>query len=432
MNATSRNKNSGSASEPVDMRLGKWEQSDQSAFQTVHSRRRLSRQQVQLDRFVLGLTGAIAASLTWQQPIPALASYGGYSPAESSATFESINIFGDSLVDAGNLFELTSEFSSAGVPALPPSPPYAQKFSNGDLWVEKLAGALNLSPALRVDLATDPDIADPREGINFAFAGALSSDSNLIEADLPDLASSLPGLQEQINEFSVISSALPNISESLNIIWAGSNDYIAVIANPELLEDVSLAQLPDVVTDNIVSSLGQLSSVGAKDFLVVNLPPLGDTPFADFLDAQSEADIPSTFNQLAAAHNAQLSQRLSEFGFNNPDANIISLDVNTLFANVANSPDEFGLTNTTESCLTNFQPGFQFEGVCENPDQFLFWDDVHPTAATHRIIGDFAIATLQGDKHASVPEHRSPLPLFLGGAVSAGALVKRRWEKRLL
>ena len=429
MNVTPRNKNSGSASEPVDMRLGKWEQSDQSAFQAVHSRRRLSRQQVQLDRFVLGLTGAIAASLTWQQPIPALASYGGYSPAESSATFESINIFGDSLVDAGNLFELTSEFSSAGVPALPPSPPYAQKFSNGDLWVEKLAGALNLSPALRVDLATDPGIAAPDEGINFAFAGALSSDRNLIGEDLPDLASNLPGLQEQIDEFSAISSALPNISKSLNIIWAGSNDYIAAIANPELLEGASLAQLPDVVTDNIIGGLAQLSSVGAKDFLVVNLPPLGDTPFADFLNAQSEADIPSALNQVAVAHNAQLSQKLNEFGYNNPDTNIIPLDVNTLFTSVVNSPDKFGLTNTTEPCLTNFQPGFQFEGICENPDQFLFWDDVHPTAATHQIIGSFAIATLQKDKHADIPEHRSSLPLLLVGAVSAGILVKRRWKE---
>ena len=139
MNATPRNENSGSAGEPVDMRLDRWEQSDRSAFQAVRSRCRLSRQQVQLSRFALGLTGAIAASLTWQQPIPALASYGGYHSTELSTTFESINIFGDSLVDAGNLFELTSEFSSAGVPALPPSPPYAQKFSNGDLWVEKLA-----------------------------------------------------------------------------------------------------------------------------------------------------------------------------------------------------------------------------------------------------------------------------------------------------
>ncbi len=51
------------------------------------------------------------------------------------------------------------------------------------------------------------------------------------------------------------------------------------------------------------------------------------------------------------------------------------------------SPAEFGLTNVDTSCL---------EVACDtepssDPDEFLFWDGVHPTAAAHRIVSGFAL-----------------------------------------
>ena len=110
--------------------------SSQRRFQ-IKSPKRLSRRRVQIGGFALGLAVAIAASLiTWHSVEPAFASY-NYSSSEPN--FESINVFGDSLVDSGNLFSLTSAFSAEGVPALPPTPPYAQKFSNGPVWIENVA-----------------------------------------------------------------------------------------------------------------------------------------------------------------------------------------------------------------------------------------------------------------------------------------------------
>ena len=329
-------------------------------------------------------------------------------------------------MDAGNLFTLTSAFSTEGVPALPPSAPYAQKFSNGALWLEYVATELQLSPVLRTDLAISPSTTDPADGINFAFGGALSSDNNLTDADLPALADNLSGLQEQVEEFSMIADALPNTQNSLNVISAGANDYFAALTSPESLGDLPIEQLPNVVTGNIISGLEQLNAVGAKDFIVMNLPPLEDTPFANFLDQQSEADVSSTIGQLTALHNQQLSQKIGEFSDRNPDTNVILLDANALFNEAADNPEVFGFNNTTESCLINFQPGFNFEGVCDNPGEFLFWDDVHPTATTHQIISDAALAKLQPDTYAkSVPEPVSSFALLLVGTAAVGAVAKR-------
>ncbi|MEO0535427.1 MAG: SGNH/GDSL hydrolase family protein [Cyanobacteria bacterium P01_A01_bin.123] len=342
-----------------------------------------------------------------------------------AASFTGLTVLGDSLVDSGNLFNLTSAFSAQGVPALPPSPPYAQNNSNGPIWIDNVGQALGLSPTLITDLLLDPTIPPPTEGINFAFSGSLSSDVHILDDDIPPLAALLPGFQEQVATFTTLSAAIPPDPNALYVIWVGANDYNEAFFNPASLGGLSLNELPNAVTDNIIDGLQQINSLGAKNLLVVNLPPLGEAPVADFLDNQTQQDISSVLNQLSTAHNELLSAKLSAFSQGQPDANIIPLDVNALFLDILADPAAFGLTNVTDSCLINFQPGVQFEGVCDNPDEFLFWDDVHPTEAAYRLVSDFALTALNDNgPPASVPEPISVAALLGMGALGAGILKK--------
>ncbi|MBT9311009.1 SGNH/GDSL hydrolase family protein [Leptothoe kymatousa] len=341
-----------------------------------------------------------------------------------AASFTALNIFGDSLVDSGNLFNLTSALSPLGLPALPPSPPYAQKSSNGPIWIDNVGQALGLSPILATDLALNPTAPVPTQGINFAFTGALSSDIHILDDDVPPLASFLPGFQDQIAAFSGLSSIVPADPNALYVVWVGGNDYNEAFFNPASLQVPTLDQLPDFVTDNILGGLNQLASLGAKEFLVLNLPDIGEAPVADFLDAQTPVNIPATLNQLIAGHNSLLATKLDAFSQTQPGVNVTTLDINTLFDDLLTTPSAFGLTNVTDSCLINYEPGFQFDGVCDNPDEFLFWDDVHPTAAASRVISDVALATLAppAGQPASVPEPGSFMALFAMGVMGSGSL----------
>ncbi|NEQ51332.1 MAG: SGNH/GDSL hydrolase family protein [Leptolyngbya sp. SIO3F4] len=345
-----------------------------------------------------------------------------------AASFTALNVFGDSLADSGNLFNLTSTLFPPGVPALPPSPPYAQKNSNGPIWVDNLGVALELSPTLATDLLLNPTVTPlPTQGINFAFAGALSSDIHILDNDVPSLAAVLPGFQDQIATFSSLSTVIPPDPNALHVIWVGGNDYNEAFFDPDSLKVSTIEQLPNFVTDNIISGLTQLSSLGAKEFLVVNLPDIGEAPFADFLDTQLPDDIPTILNQLITAHNDLLSLKLDVFSQSQPEVNITTLDVNTLFDDILTNPDSFGLTNVSESCLINYQPGFQFEGICDSPDEYLFWDDVHPTAATSGFISDLALATLN-ETSTSVPEPGSLRVLLAMSVVGSGTLILKKRE----
>ena len=60
------------------------------------------------------------------------------------------------------------------------------------------------------------------------------------------------------------------------------------------------------------------------------------------------------------------------------------VDIFTEFEDLVSNPQNYGLTNSTDACVTPEQPPY----VCNKPDEFVFWDGVHPTKVTHGIIAD--------------------------------------------
>ena len=336
--------------------------------------------------------------------------------------YTQLNIFGDSLVDAGNIFNL-----SGG--AFPMSPPYAGKFSNGPLWVEQLGAELGITPALSSDVV--PDLLagaalPPSDGINFALAGSLSSDINVGGA-------SIPGLQQQIAAFGAITAATPpdilSSTEALNILLAGGNDYNEALVNASSPED--LAALPDQVTDNLIAAVAGLANAGAQNILVSNLPDLGLQPFADSLNALSPQSS-GLLTALSNQHNQLLDQKLAAFAAGS-DADIISFDLGGIFDTVVATPAEFGFTNVDDACLTSFRIDGTFDGVCDNPETFLFWDDVHPTETGHGIIAQAALKALNANNSVDRPDIASvPEPGGILGLIATGGtlLLYSRTQRR--
>lgn len=312
--------------------------------------------------------------------------------ASSLDTIDQLNIFGDSLSDAGNIFTLSQG-------AFPPSPPYAQKFSNGPLWVEAIAADLGLSPAISssaVPSILSGAIAPPADGINYAVAGSFSSDVNVGGPPLP-------GLQQQIATFSALSQAgAPPSSNALHILLAGGNDYNEAILSATSAAD--LAGLAEQVTNNIVGATSALFSAGAKNVLVSNLPNLGLQPFADSVNEFNPQGA-NILSALSSEHNQLLSQKLAALKSTllSTDASITEFDLESITSEIAANPSAFGFENAEESCLTNFQIDNTFTGICSDPDKFFFWDDVHPTAAGHAFIAQAALDALTKSDEPVMP-----------------------------
>lgn len=54
------------------------------------------------------------------------------------------------------------------------------------------------------------------------------------------------------------------------------------------------------------------------------------------------------------------------------------------------NPSQFGFANVTSGCISS-------GSLAGNPQQFLVWDGIHPTTATHEILASNAFAALGKD-----------------------------------
>ncbi|MEO7387019.1 MAG: SGNH/GDSL hydrolase family protein [Gammaproteobacteria bacterium] len=269
--------------------------------------------------------------------------------------YSSLYVFGDSLSDTGNIY-----ISTGGIPL----PPYAGgRFSNGPVWVETLAANLGL--------AANPALGG---GTNYAFGGAPTG---------APYSSSSPSLTYQVNTLylpSVAGAADPN---ALYVVWGGGNDVRAIGTG---------AAPPSAIASsvtNIANIINTLAAAGAQNFVVPNLPDIGLTPEAI---AGGPAAVAGA-TALTLAFNSGLAASLAglESGLG---VNIIDVDVYAFLNDtIANSPGN-GFTNTNTRCYTGATGVGGGGSVCANPDEYIFWDGIHPTAAAHQLLGNFATAAV--------------------------------------
>ncbi|NJL10937.1 MAG: PEP-CTERM sorting domain-containing protein [Calothrix sp. SM1_7_51] len=104
----------------------------------------------------------------------------------------------------------------------------------------------------------------------------------------------------------------------------------------------------------------------------------------------------------------------------NPGVNIFSVDINSLFERITAEPSRFGLTNTTNSCVVgNFA---NVTSICDQPNNFLFYDDVHPTTGVHNLIARQTLATIEGK---SIPEPSAAIAILGVGVLALASRSKR-------
>lgn len=373
----------------------------------------------------------------------------------SAANFDGIYIFGDSLSDSG-AFVGNIDAGAGG------------KFTTnpGPVWTELVGEFYGLDV-----IANNPN--NPRTsptGNNFAQGGAqVTNPIGIGQTVSPQNA--LPISTQIANYLAATPSANPN---GLYTVWGGAND---VFFNAGLVGGG--LDLPSAINNMVTSAMSlaglvqNLSDAGAGTILVPNLPNIGATPtsilqaistvgagnpnlvtalntatFVLRTPANSPADqaavqdaaiaaaeaaltVPAgtltpivdqtgaLLTGLSAAFNASLQGFLGA-----STANIVQLDIQTLFSDALADPSAFGLANVTAPACnipTSLACSAAFFASVDAPDNFLFADSVHPTTRGHSIIADFAISKVEAA--TDVPE---PSVLFLlGPAFGILALRKR-------
>lgn len=285
--------------------------------------------------------------------------------------FSSLYVIGDSLSDPGNLLALTTA-AHAGNPAVPivPPPPYFQgRFSNGRNASEYLADNLGLSP---------------NQVRNFAIGGATTGVGNVLDGGNAAKQGilGLPGVDAEMALLKQLIAGRGGHADSgaLYMYWAGANDvFSGLFAGP----GTDFGAIAQAIANNTFDDLKDLLSAGARHILLPNAPDFGLTPrFGEFgpQGRQFGAGI-------AQGINIMLAERVDELEQLFPNADIVEVDIFALNNDLIANPTKYGVPGIdgVNRCFTGNPLGGGT--VCNDPDNHFYWDEVHPSARIHQILG---------------------------------------------
>lgn len=313
-----------------------------------------------------------AAVLLWAAALPALADIND----------NRFVVFGDSLSDAGNFYYFYGQVSQAPYAPVPDAP-YdigGHHFSNGATWIERLSREFGSVKSGR------PALARPGVNTNYAVGRARARPNAPEFADFD--------LSTQVRLFlNDAHGSAPG--KATYVIWIGANDLDDALG--ALQVDPTGATSAGILNGALAAVAGNIQALwaaGARSFLVPNMPDFGLTPALQMLGPQAAA----AGEQLSTMYNAGLAQVLQQLQAL-PGVRFTRVDIYRVLNAVAANPAGYGLTDALTPCLSFFVVQ---DAVCADPDQHLFWDAIHPTAAGHEIVEDAAEHALRAKRQISM------------------------------
>ena len=243
---------------------------------------------------------------------------------------------------------------------------YAMLYVFGDSYSDSGAGYVDadgptavvyLAQRLGIPFTFNGDAGGAGKGLNFAVSGAQSGEG--AARPLPTGGALGFGMKNQVDSFvqGVRSGAIPKIDGANTMFFfaGGLND----------------GRRPEGYTrDNIDAEIDTLYELGARRFMVANLP----VKIPQFAGAGKRA-------------NPELEQIPGEERAKHADIRIGMSQWGAFFDEVITNPGKYGLTDTTHAC-SDRPFGAQTVGKCADPEVHFFYHEGHPSTAAHRAVGE--------------------------------------------
>ncbi|GJN02072.1 hypothetical protein PR202_ga19390 [Eleusine coracana subsp. coracana] len=318
-----------------------------------------------------------------------------------------VYVFGDSMVDVGNnnyiqkcKVDCRADYPHFGVDYPGQAP--TGRFSNGYNLADQLAQLLGFaeSPPPFLSLPNGSLIPQMSSGINFASGGSGIRD---ITGNGP-VCEQVLSMSEQVGNFTNLvrqwtsenKTAADLVSNSLFFVSAGSNDLFEYVDHIQVPNNQNDTEFLRVLVASYSNHLKDLYGAGAKRFSVLSPSLVGCCP-SQRLIAQKSKDV-DQYGCLGAGNNLSrqlypmLASMLHDLSLQMPGMNyslVDSIRMAEFIFNNTHTP-AYNFTVLDRACCGSgkfgAEDGCDFSAdLCENRDNYLFWDDYHPSNAATKV-----------------------------------------------
>lgn len=294
------------------------------------------------------------------------------------------------------------------VPILPGKPYWNSRFSNGRVWNEYLAQMWSIQKS------------DEEVYLNKAFGGSWAATYNyqltvwnLIRHPLGTIKTLIvgklipPSLGLSVQAYLMEHSKLNG--QTVYFVFSGGNDYLNVVLFEDNYNPTIMSNYVDNVIEGVSSAVLKLEQAGAKRFVIMGLPHLGETP--RYVRTTDRA----VLNTAVDVHNQRLAVRVDQWKKLYPKADFLFIDIQKYLLQALDNPQHYGFSNIADACIDVKFPMFNALAhspfarnyvlryaqvlhykdqqlslgennyqMCDAPDEYLFWDEVHPSTRAHQ------------------------------------------------
>ncbi|KAA0052645.1 GDSL esterase/lipase [Cucumis melo var. makuwa] len=317
----------------------------------------------------------------------------------------SLLVFGDSSVDPGNNNFLPTTMKSN-------FPPYGKDFFNarptgrfcdGRLATDFIAEALGFGETVPAFLDRTLKPIELLHGVSFASA---SSGYDDLTANYSNVLS-LPKQLEYLMHYKLHlkrqvggEKAEKIIRNAIVVISMGTNDFLEnYFLEPLRPKQFTLDQYQNFLVSSMYRNVQVMHRLGVRRLVVVGVPPLGCMPVVRTITNQNTT-CSKVFNQAAYAFNAKMKLKLA--GIKASLGMLTSfVDAYAIVQAAVQNPTAYGLRETARGCcgtgLVEYGETCKGSPTCTDPQNYVFWDAVHPSQKMYKILAAQAIQSVQHD-----------------------------------
>lgn len=316
--------------------------------------------------------------------------FGGYAHTLARNQHTSIVVFGASWADNAHPRPKRYAGTSKG-------PPYYQgRYSNGIIWAEYLSNSLLTGEKVPL--------------LDYAYGGAVAN-NNLTYTDKPDTSTQLDTYISDVRKGSIDRGN----GRVLHFWWIGINQMTqiwtdAIKADSTLSVPHVLAHALDRVDKQIVELQRQITKARHDifvnslpcDFFIIPIPPMETVP--TFVSQASDLAKNSTtlarrYVQVIGAMSHRYNEGILRFVSDmqmatNPSTSsgwVKTYDFERFWRDIIAHRSQYPQAITDTPCLNEVK-GTQV--ICSHPEQYLYWDSLHPTTASHKVIAQSILPAL--------------------------------------